>query len=99
MDPNFFGGKNFLQALYYFLFSFWLCPMVCGILVHQSGIEPMPPALGSTEAEPLITRGVYQALSLVASTLLQELQNVPESEILKKKWHLILELEMIQIPH
>lgn len=50
--------------------------MVCGILVHQSGIEPMPPAFGSTEAEPLDHQGVYQAL-LYGLTLLQELQNVP----------------------
>ena len=73
--------------------------MVCGILVHQSGIEPMPPAFGSTEAEPLDHQGSLPSSSLWPPHCYRNSKTSPESEILKEKWYLILELEMIQIPH
>ena len=37
----FFWIVNFLKNLK----KFWPCHMACGILVPQSGIEPMPPAV------------------------------------------------------
>ena len=35
---------TFLDLKKFFFLVFWLCPMACGILVPQPGIEPMPPA-------------------------------------------------------
>ena len=52
-----FSGIN---AVWYVLlfFFFWLRCATCGILVPQSGIEPVPPALGAWSLNHLTAREI-----------------------------------------
>ena len=50
----------------YFLFSFWLHCMACGILVFQSGMEPLPPAMEAQNLNPWTVRGVPRCYFLPA---------------------------------
>ena len=38
------------SALVFFFFFFRLHPEACGIIIRQSGIEPVPPCIGSMES-------------------------------------------------
>ena len=39
------GTSQYIFVLGFVLFCFWLHHAACGILVHQPGMEPVPPAL------------------------------------------------------
>ena len=59
-------GRNQAKPIFFFFFFWyililWLQHIVCGILVPQPGIEPMPPALAAPSVNHWTTREVPQA--------------------------------------